>query len=452
MRRFGSQFDPQWPEWEPFYGALAAEIRRQRALPQHQNRDIVVTHACYSRVVRDALRTELPGVAFLVLDVTAALLQQRKTERFEHEARRSGMTLKQYVMQHPHLKAAGATFNERMARITDASMTCDPAGRDEADCYPVVVTADTPQHEVVAAAATCLGLGSPKDISNNPCNEEKDAQQDRTLARQVLKRAQFCIFSKAAPSTLPDYDVEKDFSYFYFNDAMASRSGLSVAGLTAGVRNAKSDFPEDYAGYFRDDAKVCMEYKAPKVLDVTEPWVTPLLSTINHTRKTAIELPDGRRYMLGVFFPHDDVSLGVTRFRAGPLPAALPHNEVAGLSDDWCEVALQELPLPTFVYMTGANPPLLLRENAAADAGGKAMEARALATLSKLDDEWASAAEPGAAIRPIESWELHEAEEETSNAWRYRTFIWRPSGATWTAISFCSLHASTPSLVAERLT
>ena len=91
------------------------------------------------------------------------------------------------------------------------------------------------------------------------------------------------------------------------------------------------------------------EYKAPQVLEVTEPWVTPLLSTINHTRKTAIELPDGKRYMLGVFFPHDDVSLGVTRFRAGPLPAALPEKEVAGLSDDWCEAALQQLPLPTFV-------------------------------------------------------------------------------------------------------
>eukprot|EP01044_Picomonas_judraskeda_P004612 COSAG03_NODE_409_length_8150_cov_60.438703_10_plen_62_part_00 len=49
-------------------------------------------------------------------------------------------------------------------------------------------------------------------------------------------------------------------------------------------------------------------------------------------------------------------------------------------------------------YMTGATPPLLLRENAAADAGGEAMEARALAALAKLDDEWANAAEPG---RPL---------------------------------------------------
>ena len=50
-----------------------------------------------------------------------------------------------------------------------------------------------------------------------------------------------------------------------------------------------------------------------KVLDLVEPWVTPLLTTINHTRKTAIALPDGQRFMLGVFFPHDDVSLGVTQ-------------------------------------------------------------------------------------------------------------------------------------------
>ena len=67
--------------------------------------------------------------------------------------------------------------------------------------------------------------------------------------------------------------------------------------------------------------------------------------------------------------------------------------------------------------MTGAAPPLLLRENAAAEAGGEEMEARALAALSKLDNEWANPAELGAAIRPIESWELHETkspERETS--------------------------------------
>ncbi len=451
MRRFGAKFDPQWPEWEPFYAALAEEIRRQRALPEHQGRDIVVTHACYSRVVRDALRAELPGVVFLVLDVQALLLQQRKLERFEQEAQRSGMTLKQYVMQHPHLKVAGATFKERVARITDASMACDPPTPDEVDTHPVIVTAGMLPHEVVAAAAMCLGLGSPMINSDGDGSVERDVRQDQKLARQVLKRAQFCIFSKKAPSTLPNYDTDSDFSYFYFNDAMAARSGLSVAGLTAGVRNAKSDFPKDHAAYFKDDAQVCMTYKAPKVLDVTEPWVTPLLSTINHTRKTAIELPDGQRFMLGVFFPHDDVSLGVTRFRAGPLPAALPPDEVSGLSDEWCEVALQQLPLPTFVYMTGAAPPLLLRENAAAEAGGKEMEARALAALAKLDDEWANAAEPGAALRPIESWELHESEGQASSVWRQRTFIWRPSGAAWTAISFCPLHASLPPLVANAL-
>ena len=59
-----------------------------------------------------------------------------------------------------------------------------------------------------------------------------------------------------APRTLPHYDVDVDFSYHFFNDAMAARSGLSVSGLTAGQRNAKSDFPSDYAAYFEDDAAV----------------------------------------------------------------------------------------------------------------------------------------------------------------------------------------------------
>ena len=79
------------------------------------------------------------------------------------------------------------------------------------------------------------------------------------------------------------------------------------------------------------------------------------------------------------------------------------------------------------------------------------MEVRALAALAQLDDEWATAAEPGAALRPIESWELHESEGQASDAWRQRTFIWRPSGATWTAISFCPLLASLPPLVAKTL-
>ena len=55
--------------------------------------------------------------------------------------------------------------------------------------------------------------------------------------------------------------------------------------------------------------------------------------------------------MLGVFFPYDDVSLGVTRFRAGPLPARLPPaDEVASLTDEWCDAALANLPMPTLVY------------------------------------------------------------------------------------------------------
>ena len=184
------------------------------------------------------------------------------------------------------------------------------------------------------------------------------------------------------------------------------------------------------------------------MLDIIEPWVTPLLSTINHTRKTAIELPgSGERYMLGVFFPHDDVSLGVTRFRAGPLPAPLPQDEVADLTDEWCDAALRQLPMAVFVYEHGQSPPALLVSNDAAAAGGAVMEARAVAALEKLEAEWASAAEPGAAVRPVESWELHE--EDVGSKWR--SFIWRPAGSAWTAVGFCPLPEGVPPLVADHL-
>ena len=126
------------------------------------------------------------------------------------------------------------------------------------------------------------------------------------------------------------------------------------------------------------------------------------------------------------------------------LPAALPDDEIAGQSDEWCEAALQQLPIPTFVYMAGATPPLFLRENAGTRcyAGGKTMKARGLEALAKLNAEWSNAAEPGATLRPIESWELQSDEP----AWKQRTFIWRPSGAAWTAIGFCPLQTGTQSL------
>ena len=72
-------------------------------------------------------------------------------------------------------------------------------------------------------------------------------------------------------------------------------------------------------GYFQDDAAVMGSHPAPAVLDVIEPWQTPLTVTINHTRKTAIRVTSagdgesdgvGELFVLGVFHPYDDMALG----------------------------------------------------------------------------------------------------------------------------------------------
>jgi hypothetical protein len=182
-------------------------------------------------------------------------------------------------------------------------------------------------------------------------------------------------------------------------------------------------------------------YPAPKVLDLTEPWATPLLSSVNRTRKTAIALTNGERFMLGTrlgtFFPYDDVSLGVTTFRAGPLPPPLPEDEVTGLSDEWCDAALWNLPLATLVYRTGgAGGALeLLRDNTLATSD-PTLAQRALAVVKQLDAEWASVAEQGAVDQaPPESWELHEVAGSadtpavTRGGGRQLVFVWRPVGS-----------------------
>jgi len=162
------------------------------------------------------------------------------------------------------------------------------------------------------------------------------------LAALTLRRAPFVIFSKSAPSTLPDYNEGTDFTYFFFNDAMRWESGIAPSFL-APNRNAKSDFPpEDYPGYHRDDASVCLDYPFPKVKVITEHWSTPATRTIVETRKTSIKVA-GQLYMLGWFAPHDDIELGLTKFKASRLPDPLDLLEHVPL--EWYEHAFEQLPL-----------------------------------------------------------------------------------------------------------
>jgi hypothetical protein len=176
-------------------------------------------------------------------------------------------------------------------------------------------------------------------------------QSDNTdLIIRTLKTAPFVIFSKTAPDTLPDYNEDTDFTYYFFNDAMMRESGLDPHFLTPD-RNAKTDFPpEDYPAYFLDDVAVCIDYPFPKYKIITEPWSPPGTSTIVETRKTSVQILD-QLFMLGWFSPHDDVELGVTTFKADKVPETLPLLD--HVPSDWYEGAFDQLPLAIRVINSG---------------------------------------------------------------------------------------------------
>ena len=171
---------------------------------------------------------------------------------------------------------------------------------------------------------------------------QDEAVIDAGLAAELLRSAPFVVFAKRAPSTLPEYNEDTDFTYFYFSDAMQRESGIFPSFL-APDRNAKSDFPpEDYPGYFNDDVAVCMDYPFPRIKVITEPWGTPATTTVVETRKTSVTIAD-QLYMLGWFAPHDDVELGLTAFKAGQPPA--PLEMLGHVPEEWYPQAFEQLPV-----------------------------------------------------------------------------------------------------------
>ncbi|KAL7527205.1 hypothetical protein ACHAWF_002078 [Thalassiosira exigua] len=261
------------------------------------------------------------------------------------------------------------------------------------------------------------------------------------LLATVLRRAPFTVFSKAAPSTLPKYDYDVDFCYFFFNDAMKHFSGISPSFLTSGKRNAKTDFPVDYEAYFEDDAAVCQEYPHPKVKVITEPWRTPAMRTIVETRKTAMTARDGSRYMLGCFGPHDDVELGVTEFEAGALPPELSDEERGAdrVPTDWYRDAFVQLPLATILLEGGGESGSVLSRNILAeetglDVGPLKAELEEVASLPEYDS-------------------YHFAKVNVGGE-SCRVWCWRPDGKNrdLIAVSARPRHAKLPSQIEARLT
>lgn len=257
------------------------------------------------------------------------------------------------------------------------------------------------------------------------------------LLATALRRAPFVIFSKAAPSTLPKYNVDKDFCYFFFNDAMKHYSGISPGFLTSGSRNAKTDFPVDYEAYFEDDARVCQEYPHPKVMVITEPWKTPATRTILETRKTAMRARDGRLYMLGAFCPHDDVELGITEFRAGKLPPELEEGEeqLGHIPPDWYREAFVQLPMATILMEGGENGQVLSRNFLAEETG---LDPSAL--KSQLEE-----------VQSLPEFESYQFSNASLGGKSCRVWCWRPDNndKDMIALSARPRHEALPSLIRE---
>jgi len=197
----------------------------------------------------------------------------------------------------------------------------------------------------------------------------------------ALRSAPFMCFSKRAPTTLPHYDVDTDFQYFFFNSVMAQWSGLTPAFLTNG-RNAKTDFPIDFEAYFRDDAAVCTEFIHPLVKKIIEPWQPPHMSTVLHTRKTAMRDSRGHAFMLGCVAPIDDIELGITTFSARSL--APPQPALAHIHDAWYESAWAQL--PQGACLVNASTGVLSDVNSLGVATGPALDDMAGRVLARVRD------------------------------------------------------------------
>jgi hypothetical protein len=250
------------------------------------------------------------------------------------------------------------------------------------------------------------------------------------LLKATLRRAPFCIFSKTAPLTLPVYNVDNDFVYYFFNDCMQDFSGMSPSFLTTtGDRNAKTDFPVDYETYFQDDAAVCQEYPHPKVKVITERWITPAMTTILETRKTAIQ-QDGKLFMLGCFAPHDDVELGITTFRASQLPP--PTEDLAHVPLAWYNEAFRQLPLST-ILTDGEN--VLARND--------------LATVNEMhvdSDSFAACLEQIKSVPDRDCYQFSDVKLSGNDHPASRVWMWRPDvdNRSVLAISARPKHGTIP--------
>mmetsp|Transcript_22134 Transcript_22134/g.54178 ORF Transcript_22134/g.54178 Transcript_22134/m.54178 type:complete len:283 (-) Transcript_22134:242-1090(-) len=235
----------------------------------------------------------------------------------------------------------------------------------------------------------------------------------------LLKRAPYVIYAKEAPRTLPLYDEDKDFKYYFFSDSVGSIYGRSPTYLTSNGRNAKDDHPTDYPNYFKDDIGVCTRFTFPKVKRIVEHWAMPAMHTTMLIRKTAMDFNEDR-YLLGCFSPFDDVELGVTSFRAEKLNGNFDGCE--HIPHEWFMKAFDCLPNATLLL--NAEGKIIYRNQLVKDYEDH-LEMLLETCFPKVKDIWSwnpflDSFKFGIAL----SGDARDVNGGASNV--VRTFLWRP--------------------------
>eukprot|EP00466_Bigelowiella_natans_P004412 jgi/Bigna1/69743/fgenesh1_pg.9_\ len=226
----------------------------------------------------------------------------------------------------------------------------------------------------------------------------------------AIKRSPFVIYAKSTPSTLPMYNEDTDFCYFFFSDSMKDIYGVSPHILTSSGRNAKTEHPEDYKEYFKDDVGVCQRFRHPKVKRIAVNWQMPAMHTTLLMRKTAMDFGTDR-YMLGCFSPFDDLELGVTSFRACRLPQQ--QQELEHLPEGWYESVWKHLPNAALIVDFSGN---LLAENSLVGLYKKEVPTIIDACLERVEETLERDPE-------INCWKFANVQLEEG---KVRAWVWRP--------------------------
>mmetsp|Transcript_25930 Transcript_25930/g.38310 ORF Transcript_25930/g.38310 Transcript_25930/m.38310 type:complete len:344 (-) Transcript_25930:42-1073(-) len=317
------------------------------------------------------------------------------------------------------------------------------------------------------------------------CFEERDdpTAADVSFLKEVLKRSPFLFLAKTTPETLPNYNVKKDFKYFYISDYMThfsclhskllrrasrAKSASDVTGMMFPIKksmslddgnyslrsfpspspppspllspsspvpsspmsareviNATLLFPDTYEPTFQEDVNVTLNYQYPINYSVVEKFIRPGIDTIVHTTKTAAIISH-RRYILNVDAVYDDVEMGITKFKSTRLPAEMSDLERVPLR--WFEGAFVNFPLAMAIVDKFGQP---VKQNGHMKNWGK--------WQSAVEECMQRVREVRLIDRSKDCWELSlvRVEEEGTE---HRVWVWKPRKDDLYAVCFRRHH------------